>query len=69
MKEFCEIVEHDRTKDLNVLTRKYTAIGPILTKVESLIMHTSTGRSKHMAKYYSFWEHKVFDSLVQMVQR
>ncbi|CAL8251349.1 unnamed protein product [Boreogadus saida] len=69
VKEFCERIEHERTKDLNVLTRKYSSIGPILTKVESLIMHTSTGRSKNMAKYYSFWEHKVFDSLVQMVQR
>jgi len=52
-----------------VLTRKYTAIGPILTKMESLIMHTSTGKSKHMAKYYAYWEHKVFDSLFQMVLR
>ena len=69
MKEFCELIEHERSKDLNVLTRKYSAIGPILIKVESLIMHTSTGRSKHMANYYSYWEHKVFDSLVQMVQR
>ncbi|KAG7265791.1 LOW QUALITY PROTEIN: hypothetical protein CRUP_036669 [Coryphaenoides rupestris] len=69
VKEFCEFIEHERTKDLNVLTRKYTAIGPILTKMESLIMHTSTGKSKHMAKYYAYWEHKVFDSLFQMVLR
>ncbi|CAL8247788.1 unnamed protein product [Merluccius merluccius] len=69
VKEFCELIEHERTKDLNVLTRKYLAIGPILTKMESLIMHTSTGKSKHMAKYYTYWERKVFDSLVQMVLR
>ncbi|CAL8343019.1 unnamed protein product [Lota lota] len=69
VKEFCELIEHERTKDVNGLTRKYSAIGPILTKVESLIMHTNTGKSKHMAKYYAYWEHKVFDSLVQMVLR
>ncbi|KAJ3602265.1 hypothetical protein NHX12_030024 [Muraenolepis orangiensis] len=69
VKDFCEVIEHERTKDLNVLARKYTAIGPILTKMESLIMHTSTGKSKHMAKYYAYWERKVFDSLVQMVLR
>lgn len=69
MKKFCEFIERERTKDLNVLTKKYTAIGPILTKMESLIVHTSTGRSKHMSKYYAYWERKVFDSLVQLVLR
>ncbi|KAM4616801.1 dynein axonemal heavy chain 10 [Polymixia lowei] len=69
VKEFCELIERERAKDLTLLSRKYTAIGPLLTKMESLIMYTSTGKAKRMAKYYTYWERKVFDSLIKMVLR
>ncbi|XP_062874230.1 dynein axonemal heavy chain 10 [Trichomycterus rosablanca] len=66
VKEFCELVEKERIRDVNLLRRKYSAIGPVLTKMESLITQTSSGRSKHMAQYYAYWERKVFDSLTRM---
>uniref|UniRef100_A0A8C8G323 AAA+ ATPase domain-containing protein n=1 Tax=Oncorhynchus tshawytscha TaxID=74940 RepID=A0A8C8G323_ONCTS len=67
VKEFCELIERERAKDLNLLSRKYTAIGPLLTKMESLIMQTNSGKAKRMGQYYTYWERKVFDSLTKMV--
>uniref|UniRef100_A0A674DLM6 Dynein axonemal heavy chain 10 n=1 Tax=Salmo trutta TaxID=8032 RepID=A0A674DLM6_SALTR len=69
VKEFCELIERERAKDLNLLSRKYTAIGPLLTKMESLIMQTNSGKAKRMGQYYTYWERKVFDSLTKMVLR
>ena len=62
-KEFFEFVERERAKDFELLARKYRAIGPLLKKVEGLVVHTNTGRAPKLAQYYSFWERKIFDSL------
>ncbi|KAL2092820.1 hypothetical protein ACEWY4_012618 [Coilia grayii] len=67
VKEFFEKMERERAKDVNLLSRRYTAIGPLLTKMESLIMQTNSGKAKRMAQYYAYWERKVFNSLVKMM--
>uniref|UniRef100_A0A672KU77 Dynein heavy chain 10, axonemal-like n=1 Tax=Sinocyclocheilus grahami TaxID=75366 RepID=A0A672KU77_SINGR len=67
IKEFCDFIECERAKAMNLLVNKYAAISPLLTKIESLIMGTSTGKSKRMAQFYAYWEHKIFDSLRKMV--
>uniref|UniRef100_A0A4W6G9Y8 Dynein axonemal heavy chain 10 n=1 Tax=Lates calcarifer TaxID=8187 RepID=A0A4W6G9Y8_LATCA len=69
VKEFCERIEQERAKTVNLLSRKYADIGPLITKTEHLIMETSSGKATCMADYYMYWEHKVLDSLVKMVLR
>ncbi|XP_062273833.1 dynein axonemal heavy chain 10 [Scomber scombrus] len=69
VKEFCERIERERAKAVNVLSRKYADIGPVITKTENLIMETSSGRASCMADYYLYWERKVLDSLTKMVLR
>ncbi|TNN52944.1 Dynein heavy chain 10, axonemal [Liparis tanakae] len=69
VKEFCERIERERTKSVNLLSRKYADIGPLITKTEHLIMGTSTGKAQCMADYYKYWERKVLDSLIKMVLR
>lgn len=69
VKEFCEHIEQERTKTVNLLSRNYADIGPLITKTEHLIMETSSGKAKCMADYYMYWEHKVLDSLIKMVLR
>ncbi|KAM6964967.1 dynein axonemal heavy chain 10 [Aplochiton taeniatus] len=69
VKEFCDLIERERARDVNLLSRKYSAIAPLLTKMESLIMQTNSGKAKRMAHYYTYWERKVFDSLTKMVIR
>ncbi|XP_052412947.1 dynein axonemal heavy chain 10 [Carassius gibelio] len=67
IKDFCDFIECERAKAMNLLVNKYAAISPLLTKIESLIMGTSTGKSKRMAQFYAYWERKIFDSLSKMV--
>lgn len=69
VKEFCEHIERERAKTVNLLRRKYVDIGPLITKTEYLIMETSTGKANCMADYYMYWERKVLDSLIKMVLR
>uniref|UniRef100_A0A673CHG9 Dynein axonemal heavy chain 10 n=1 Tax=Sphaeramia orbicularis TaxID=375764 RepID=A0A673CHG9_9TELE len=69
VKQFCESIEQERTKMLNLLTRKYADIGPLITKTEHLILGTSTGKARCMAEYYMYWERKILDSLIKMVLR
>ena len=64
--EFFEYIEQERAKDFEVLVRKYHAIGPLLTKVEELVVHTNTGKSPRLALYYSHWEKKIFASLTKV---
>uniref|UniRef100_A0A3Q3JRK8 Dynein heavy chain tail domain-containing protein n=1 Tax=Monopterus albus TaxID=43700 RepID=A0A3Q3JRK8_MONAL len=67
IKEFCEGVEQERAKAVNLLTEKYADIGALIIKTEQLIMKTRSGKAKSMAGYYSYWEQKVLDSLIKML--
>uniref|UniRef100_A0A2C9JWZ0 AAA+ ATPase domain-containing protein n=1 Tax=Biomphalaria glabrata TaxID=6526 RepID=A0A2C9JWZ0_BIOGL len=66
-KEYFEYVEQERVKDMEIMARKYRAIGPLLTKMEGLVVHTNTGRSPKMARYYAFWERRVYEALMKMI--
>lgn len=67
VKEFCELVEKQRAKDVYMLSRKYSDIRPLLAKMECLTMQTNSSKATHMAQYYAYWERRVFDSLTKMV--
>ncbi|XP_069071115.1 dynein axonemal heavy chain 10 [Pleurodeles waltl] len=69
VKDFFEYIERERAKDIDILVRKYAAIGPLLTKMEGLVVHTNTGRDPKMAQYYAYWEHKVYNSLTKMITK
>jgi dynein heavy chain len=59
-------VERERGKDFETLARKYRAVGPLLTKMEGLVVHTNTGKSPKLNQYYSYWERRVFNSLTKV---
>ncbi|KAM8866758.1 dynein axonemal heavy chain 10 isoform 2-T2 [Synchiropus picturatus] len=69
VKEWCEEMERGRLRTVNILARKYSEVGPTLTKMEHLVMGTSSGKCRSMADYYQFWEHKVLEALTKMVLR
>ena len=52
--------------ELDNLSRKYRAIGPLLTKMEGLVVHTNTGRSTKLQPYYAYWENAVYESLTKV---
>lgn len=69
VKEFCENIERERVKTVALLSRMYSDIGDLITKIEHSVYGTNSGKAKSMASYYMYWERKVLDSLVKMVLR
>lgn len=65
-KEYFEHIERERAKDSEILARKYRAIGPLLTKMEGLVVHTNSGKSPKLHQYYAYWEKKVYDALLKV---
>ncbi|KOB71863.1 putative ciliary dynein heavy chain [Operophtera brumata] len=53
-------VENERLERTAQVSRIYDRIGPILMKLEYLILGTSTGKSVVMTTYYNYWEKKIF---------
>lgn len=51
------------------MARKYRAIGPLLTKMEGLVVHTNTGRSTKLQPYYAYWENAVYEALTKVTQK
>jgi dynein heavy chain len=66
-KDYYDFQEEHRRSVLCSLGRKYHAIGPLLIKVEGLVVQSNTGKCPRLARYYEHWEVKVFQSLVKMV--
>ncbi|CAF0941568.1 unnamed protein product [Rotaria sordida] len=68
-REYFEFLENKRKEIILSLKRRYELIGPLLTKVEALVFGTNTGKHKNMHPFYTFWEHEIFTSLVELVIR
>lgn len=68
-KEYFDCIEKNRGMVISALARKYHAIGPLLTKVEGLVVNTNTGRSPRLVPYYLYWERRAFDSLSTMMYK
>ncbi|XP_013358995.1 PREDICTED: dynein heavy chain 10, axonemal isoform X2 [Chinchilla lanigera] len=67
VKEFFEHMERERARDVERMVRWYLAIGPLLTKVEGLVVHTNTGHAPKLASYYEYWEGRVYDVLTRLL--
>ncbi|XP_042636525.1 dynein axonemal heavy chain 10 [Orycteropus afer afer] len=67
VKEFFEHIERERTKDLDHMVRWYLAIGPLLTKVEGLVIQTNTGKAPKLASYYEYWENRIYEVLTKLI--
>uniref|UniRef100_A0A452SER6 Dynein axonemal heavy chain 10 n=1 Tax=Ursus americanus TaxID=9643 RepID=A0A452SER6_URSAM len=67
VKEFFEHIERERAKDVDHMVRWYLTIGPLLTKVEGLVIHTNTGKAPKLASYYEYWERKIYEVLTKLI--
>ncbi|CAF4603128.1 unnamed protein product, partial [Rotaria sp. Silwood2] len=68
-REYFEFLENKRKEIILSLKRRYELIGPLLTKVEALVFGTNTEKHKSMHPFYTYWEHEIFASLVELVIR
>ena len=66
LQEYFEFQETHRSRIFSTLSRKYHAIGPLLIKVEGLVVSTNTGKSPRLKQYYAYWEKRIFDALLKV---
>ena len=66
LQEYFEFQGEYRSGVVGSLVRKYHGIGPLLIKVEGLVVFTNTGRSFRLEKYYAYWEKRLFNSFVKV---
>ena len=67
VKEFFEHIDRERAKDVDYMVRWYLAIGPLLTKVEGLVVQTNTGKAPKLASYYEHWERRLYEVLTRLI--
>uniref|UniRef100_A0A336KIK9 CSON011062 protein n=1 Tax=Culicoides sonorensis TaxID=179676 RepID=A0A336KIK9_CULSO len=58
-------IERRRTGKMAQIQKFYESIGPLLIKLESLVLGTNTGLSDKMKFYYKFWEKEAFNCIVR----
>ena len=63
LQAYFDYIAQEQKKDFEYILRKFQAIGPLLTKVEGLVVNTNTGESPKLRQYYAHWETKIFNSL------
>ncbi|XP_045466201.1 dynein axonemal heavy chain 10 [Harmonia axyridis] len=68
-KQFFNSIVDLRTERLNEMINIYETFGPILIKVEYLVLKTNTGMAPQMAAYYHYWENEIFQTLITMIVR
>ncbi|ESN91800.1 hypothetical protein HELRODRAFT_96436 [Helobdella robusta] len=67
-KDFFNAMDETRSQDIANLTFIYKKIGPLLIRIENLVHNTNSGSCEMMAHYYQYWEMKIFETLVNMVE-
>ncbi|NXG46545.1 DYH10 protein, partial [Psilopogon haemacephalus] len=66
-KEFFEYVKCERAKDVAQMVRNYSAISPLLIKVEGRVANTNSGKSPKLASYYAYWEKRIYQVLTELI--
>ncbi|KAG8146106.1 hypothetical protein E2320_012501 [Naja naja] len=49
VKDYFEFIKRERARDMEHLVRKYTSVGPLLTKMEGLVVNTNTGKASRLS--------------------
>lgn len=67
--EYFKSLELERNEKTNKIQKLYDSIGPIMIKLESLILGSFTGESDKMSFYYTSWEKEMFSALMRFTTR
>ncbi|XP_063229306.1 dynein axonemal heavy chain 10 [Bacillus rossius redtenbacheri] len=66
-KEFFAYMEKNRDEKMMQMVKIYGGVGPVLMKLEVLVLYTNTGTCPLMEMYYDYWEDKIFTTLVRLM--
>lgn len=67
--DYFKSLELERNEKTNKIQKLYDSIGPIMVKLESLILGSFTAESDKMSYYYTHWEKEMFSALLRLTTR
>lgn len=62
---YMDRLETARIEKCSQMKKIYDSLGPVLIKLESLVLGTFTGRSEKMREYYVFWEEETYKCILE----
>lgn len=62
---YFSIIHDNQHRKMKNVENLFRTIGPILIKLESLVLDSSTGELDNMCLYYDFWEQQLFELLIR----
>lgn len=62
-------MDRNRAESIRHMMVIYGGLGPVLMKLEGLVLQTSSGRAPVMAHSYQYWEGRTFSTFVKFVLR
>lgn len=62
---YFSIIHDNQRRKIKNVENLFKTIGPILIKLESLVLDTSTGELDNMRLYYTYWENQLFELLIR----
>lgn len=65
IREYFHLIDQHRDEKVRKMKELFESIGPILIKLESLILGTFTGESTKMKLCYAYWENELFGLLIR----
>lgn len=65
IREYFHLIDRQRQQKVRKIKELLESIGPILIKLESLILGTFTGESPKMKLCYAYWEKELFGTLIR----
>ncbi|XP_055846772.1 dynein axonemal heavy chain 10 isoform X2 [Episyrphus balteatus] len=67
--EYLRKLRESRDEKNSYMKKIVDSLGPVLVKLESLVLGTFTGRSEKMKEYYGYWETEIFDCILRYTHR
>ena len=67
LQQVVDSIERHRADKIDACVRAYASVKPLLTKIESMIVGTQSGKCPLLETYYGHWEKKIWKALQKMV--
>lgn len=65
IEKYFSIIDTNKKAKIKIVESLFKSIGPILIKLESMILGTHTGDSANMKLYYNYQENELFEFLIR----
>ena len=67
-RDFHHDIMESQKVNIDALVREYEDLGPLLMKVEEILVKSRTKRHKRLSSYYSHWEGQVYAAVIDFIK-